>query len=69
LRRRLALFDYIEVFYNQRRRHSTIGYVSPAAFERDAMLTRVSAQRAIDTVPAEILQPSPTDDRRSWDSL
>jgi putative transposase len=29
-----ALFDYIEVFYNQRRRHSTIGYLSPAAFER-----------------------------------
>jgi transposase InsO family protein len=28
------LFDYIEVFYNQRRRHSSIGYVSPAQFER-----------------------------------
>ena len=28
------LFDYIEVFYNQRRRHSTLGGVSPAAFER-----------------------------------
>ena len=24
------LFDYIEVFYNQRRRHSTLDYVSPA---------------------------------------
>jgi putative transposase len=30
------LFDYIEVFYNQRRRHSTIGYRSPAAYERQA---------------------------------
>jgi putative transposase len=29
-----ALFDYIEVFYNQRRRHSTIGPISPAEFER-----------------------------------
>ena len=29
-------FDYIEVFYNQRRRHSTLGQVSPAAFERRA---------------------------------
>lgn len=26
-------FDYIEVFYNQQRRHSSLGYVSPAAFE------------------------------------
>ena len=30
------LFDYIEVFYNQQRRHSTIGQISPAAFERQA---------------------------------
>lgn len=28
------LFDYIELFYNQKRRHSTLGYVSPAEFER-----------------------------------
>ena len=31
---KMALFDYIEVFYNQRRRHSTLGQISPAAFER-----------------------------------
>ena len=30
------LFDYIEVFYNQQRRHSAIGYISPAEFERAA---------------------------------
>jgi putative transposase len=29
-----ALFDYIEVFYNQKRRHSTVGYSSPADYER-----------------------------------
>jgi transposase InsO family protein len=29
-----ALFDYIEVFYNQKRRHSTMGYLSPAEYER-----------------------------------
>ncbi len=28
------LFDYIEVFYNQRRRHSTLGYLCPAEYER-----------------------------------
>ncbi len=32
----MELFDYIEVFYNQRRRHSTLGQISPAAFERRA---------------------------------
>jgi putative transposase len=31
-----ALFDYIEVFYNHRRRHSTLGQISPAEFERRA---------------------------------
>jgi putative transposase len=31
---KMALFDYIEVFCNQRRRHSTLGQISPAAFER-----------------------------------
>jgi putative transposase len=31
---RTALFDFIEGFYNTHRRHSTLGYLSPAAFER-----------------------------------
>ena len=31
---RLALFDFIEVFYNLRRRHSSIDYLSPIAYER-----------------------------------
>src|SRR3954452_17287457 len=33
---KMELFDYIEVFYNQCRRHSTLGQISPAAFERRA---------------------------------
>jgi putative transposase len=32
------VFDYIERFYNPKRRHSTLGYVSPVAFEESAML-------------------------------
>jgi putative transposase len=28
------VFDYIERFYNPKRRHSTIGYMSPMEFER-----------------------------------
>mgnify|MGYP002381944178 CR=1 FL=1 len=30
---RASLFEYIEVFYNRQRRHSALGYVSPAEFE------------------------------------
>ena len=32
------VFDYIERFYNSKRRHSTIGYLSPMEFERQAGL-------------------------------
>jgi transposase InsO family protein len=31
---RTAVFDYIEAFYNRRRRHSTLGMLSPVAFEQ-----------------------------------
>jgi putative transposase len=29
-----AIFEYIEVFYNRKRMHSTLGYLSPAEYER-----------------------------------
>jgi putative transposase len=32
------VFDYIERFYNAKRRHSTIGYRSPMEFEMQAAL-------------------------------
>ena len=35
---RADVFDYIERFYNPIRRHSTIGYCSPIAFEQKAAL-------------------------------
>ena len=37
-----ALFKYIDVFYHQRRRHSTIGYLSPAAYEQRALSANLS---------------------------
>jgi putative transposase len=33
---KVDVFDYIERFYNPKRRHSTIGYMSPMEFERQA---------------------------------
>jgi putative transposase len=35
-----AVFDYIEVWYNRQRRHSSLGYVSPAEYERQMMEQR-----------------------------
>ncbi len=40
---RLALFEYIEVFYNRQRRHSTLGYISPANFELAALPQKLAA--------------------------
>ena len=31
---RTEVFEYIEVFFNRRRRHSTLGFLSPAQFEQ-----------------------------------
>ena len=33
---RADVFDYVERFYNPRRRHSTLGYLSPADYEKAA---------------------------------
>ena len=32
-----SVFDYIEEFYNPHRRHSTLGNISPAAYEKMAL--------------------------------
>jgi putative transposase len=36
---KVKLFEYIEVFYNRERRHSSLGFQSPLDFERMATLT------------------------------
>lgn len=31
---RRSLFEYLEVYYNRQRRHSTLGYLSPFVYEQ-----------------------------------
>ena len=40
---RQAVFEYVEVWYNRLRRHSSLGYLSPAEFERRALQSSTSA--------------------------
>ena len=42
---KVKLFDYIEVFYNQTRMHSSIDYASPAEFERAARRAPLESQK------------------------
>ncbi|WP_244219892.1 IS3 family transposase, partial [Corallococcus interemptor] len=39
-----ALFEYIEAWYNRRRRHSALGYVSPEEYERNASTRSAAAE-------------------------
>jgi transposase InsO family protein len=43
---RSALFEYMEVFYNRQRRHSALGYRSPAAYEAHYCMQQTTAQAA-----------------------
>jgi Integrase core domain len=60
---RAAIFGYIEGWYNPRRRHSTLGYLSPVEFERyHAELSQHALEASISangSVPA--ISPKATD--------
>ena len=34
---RADIFEYIEIWYNRQRRHSSLGYLSPTEFEQKAV--------------------------------
>jgi transposase InsO family protein len=51
---RTAIFDFIEGWYNTRRRHSSIGYVSPAAFERSHVAPRITEGAGTDAQSASL---------------
>jgi len=40
---RMAIFDFIEGFYNRRRRHSSLGYLSPVGYENQAKVCYAAA--------------------------
>jgi transposase InsO family protein len=58
---RQSLFEYIEVFYNRQRRHSSLGYLSPAEYEEE--LTK-GAQAFRRTLAETALQESSTKKHR-----
>jgi putative transposase len=39
---RTAVFEYIEVWYNRQRRHSSLGYLSPVAYELQQKFTHAA---------------------------
>ncbi len=43
---RTEVFDYIEVFYNRERRHSTLGQRSPADYEKQHLPVTEKAHAA-----------------------
>ena len=44
---RQSLFEYLEVYYNRQRRHSSLGYVSPLTYEQ---MAKKSVERNIDVL-------------------
>jgi putative transposase len=61
---RTALFTYIEGWYNPRRRHSALGYRSPAQFERlrqdnDVRMPPPSVEHGLPTVGARVASAAP----------
>jgi len=40
---KLAIFEYIEVWYNRQRRHSALGYLTPCQYEKTLLNNKMSA--------------------------
>ena len=67
---RQSLFEYIEVFYNRRRRHSALGYLSPAEYENQLPAGAQAFRRTLaDTVLTESSAPEHRDHARPGKGL
>ena len=61
---RAAVFEYIEGWYNPRRRHSTLGYLSPVEFERQHTELAQPALETSISANGSVASTSPTDPDR-----
>ena len=60
---RSEVFEYIEVFFNRRRRHSTLGMLSPADYENRTLMTGgtgLAASRLASTHKIKFTAPTPS---------
>ena len=64
---RMAIFEFLEGWYNTRRRHSALGYLSPNDFER-AALTPSASPLASETLPSSSIPRASASMSKSADS-
>jgi transposase InsO family protein len=60
---RTEVFDYIEVFFNRRRRHGTLGMLAPADYENRTLGPRgrsLAASRLVSTNTIKFTAPTPS---------
>jgi putative transposase len=60
---RTEVFEYIEIFFNRRRRHSTLGMLSPADYENTTLVTdgtSLAASRLASTRTIKFTAPTPS---------
>ena len=56
---RAAVFEFVEGWYNTRRRHSALGYLSPLEFERLHAAAPVDVDRPVEALQAPTIQLEP----------
>jgi hypothetical protein len=62
---RAAVFEYIEGWYNPRRRHSTLGYLSPAEYEQQHAKQLQAALESTPSSNGSLASITPTTPRRT----